>query len=151
MLDWSIIALAIDGRTDGRTGAYPANVAHNDWMDGEMGTRYLSFFFFFFSFLFFFSSIPFIISPLYSLPPSRNSDPGSRNRLFSPLPTAVRVLHFNREKISAISSSSTRVELWLCIQKIDHLGPWEQGAATHYLLRYATCMFSPHLWSSAMQ
>ena len=38
------------------------------------------------------------------LPPSRNSDPGSHSRLFSPLPTTVRALHFYREKISAVFS-----------------------------------------------
>ena len=53
----------------------------------------------------FFFSIPFIISPFcFSLPPSRNSDPGSHSRLLSPLPTTVRALHFYRENISALSS-----------------------------------------------
>ena len=41
---------------------------------------------------------------LFSLPPSSNSDPGSHSRLFSPLPTTVRALHFYREKISELSS-----------------------------------------------
>ena len=40
----------------------------------------------------------------FSLPPSRNSDPGTHSRLFSPLPTTVRALHCYREKISALSS-----------------------------------------------
>ena len=38
-------------------------------------------------------SIPFMIFLLSSLPPSRNSDPGSHSRLFS-LPATVRALHF---------------------------------------------------------
>ena len=59
--------------------------------------------FLFFSFSFF--SIPFIIfTILFSLPPSRNSDPGSHSRLFFSLPTTVRALHFYRENISAPSS-----------------------------------------------
>ena len=41
---------------------------------------------------------------LFSLPPSRNSDPESHSRLFSPLPTMVRALHFHREKIPALCS-----------------------------------------------
>ena len=41
---------------------------------------------------------------LFSLPPSLNSDPGSHGRLFFPLSTTVRALHFYREKISALSS-----------------------------------------------
>ena len=40
--------------------------------------------------------------PFFSLPPSRNSDPGSHNRLFTSLSATVRGLHFYREKISAI-------------------------------------------------
>ena len=40
----------------------------------------------------------------FSLPPSRNSDTGSHSRLFSPLATTVRALHFYCEKISALSS-----------------------------------------------
>ena len=36
----------------------------------------------------------FIFALLFSLPPSHNSDPGSHSRLFSPLPTTVRALHF---------------------------------------------------------
>ena len=65
----------------------------------------LSFFVFVFVFVFF--PIPFVIFAfLFSLPPSRNSDPGSHTyqALFSPLPTSVRVFHFYREKISALSS-----------------------------------------------
>ena len=51
----------------------------------------------------FFFPIPFIIfALLFSLPPSRNSDPGSHSRLFSPLPTTVPALRFLREKISAL-------------------------------------------------
>ena len=41
---------------------------------------------------------------LFFVPPSRNSDPGSHSRLFSPVThTAVRALHFNREKVPALS------------------------------------------------
>ena len=53
----------------------------------------------------FYFSTPFIIfTGLVLVPPSRNSDPGSHSRLFSPLPTAVRALHFYREKDSALSA-----------------------------------------------
>ena len=46
--------------------------------------------------------IPFIFFTLpFSLPPSRNSDPGSQSTLFFPLPITVRALHFDREKSSA--------------------------------------------------
>ena len=49
--------------------------------------------------------IPFIVFALFfSSPPSRNSDPGSHGRLFSPLPATVHALQFYREKISALSS-----------------------------------------------
>ena len=61
-----------------------------------------------FSFFFFLFSIPLIVfALLFSLPPinSRDSGPRSRNsRLFSPLPTTVRALHFFREYNSALSS-----------------------------------------------
>ena len=53
-----------------------------------------------------FFPIPFIIfALLFSLPPSRNSDPGSHSRVFSP-PTPLRFVPciFYREKISALSS-----------------------------------------------
>ena len=56
------------------------------------------------SFFYFLFPSHLLSSPFYSLPPSRNSDPGSHSRLFSPLPTTVRALHFYREKISALSS-----------------------------------------------
>ena len=56
----------------------------------------------------FFCSIPFItFALLFSLHPSRNSDPGSHSTLFSPLPTTVctvGALHFNRERTQALSS-----------------------------------------------
>ena len=58
---------------------------------------------FFFIFFFLFPS-HLLSSPFCSLPPSRNSDLGSHNRLFSPLSTTVRALHFYREKNSALSS-----------------------------------------------
>ena len=62
-----------------------------------------------------FFSIPFMIfALLFALPPSRNSDPGSHSRLFSP-PThyGSRLAFFFREKIFALLPSSTRVELCL--------------------------------------
>ena len=50
-------------------------------------------------------SIPFIVfALLVLLPPRRNSDPESHGRLYSPLPTTVRVLFFYRAKNSALSS-----------------------------------------------
>ena len=53
----------------------------------------------------FFFAIPFIIfALLFSLPPSRISDPGSHSRLFSPLPTTVRTFNFYRKMISTLSS-----------------------------------------------
>ena len=56
-------------------------------------------------FILFYFSIPLItFALLFSLPPSRNSDPGSHSRLFSPPHTTVRALLFDREKISALSS-----------------------------------------------
>ena len=64
-----------------------------------------------------FFSIPVIIFALLFLSPSynsRNSNPGSRIRLFPPpLPTTVCALHFYREKISVLSSlvDSRRVVL----------------------------------------
>ena len=58
-------------------------------------------------FFFFFGAISFIIALLFSLPPRRNSDPGSHSRLFSPLP-----LHYgsclsflSREDINSTLSS----------------------------------------------
>ena len=51
------------------------------------------------------------VRPLFLLPPSRISSPGSHRRLFSPLPTTVRALHVYRERTSDLLSSSTRVEL----------------------------------------
>ena len=61
--------------------------------------------FLFLSFFFFFSFFFIILSsPFNSLPPSRNSDPRSHTKLFYPPSTAVRALHFFREKISALSS-----------------------------------------------
>ena len=60
-------------------------------------------------------SIPFTIFPLlFSLPPGRSSDRGSRSRLFAPLPFTVLASQFYREKISAISSlvDSRRIAVW---------------------------------------
>ena len=57
-----------------------------------------------FSFIFPSHLLRVLSSPFYSLPPSRDSDPGSHSRLFS-LPTHYgSCLEFHREKISALSS-----------------------------------------------
>ena len=54
---------------------------------------------------FYFFSIPFIIfALLFCLPPSRNSDPGSHSRLFSPPTHYGSCLAFFSRKISADSS-----------------------------------------------
>ena len=50
-----------------------------------------------------FHPISYLRPSILSLPPSRNSDPGSHSRLFSPLSTTVRALSFCREKTSALS------------------------------------------------
>ena len=53
----------------------------------------------------FFVSVPFIIfALLFSLPPSRNSDPGSHSRLFSPLTHYGPCLAFFFREMSALSS-----------------------------------------------
>ena len=67
---------------------------------------------FFFSFFF---SIPFIIFALLSsLPPSRDSDPGSRSRLFSPRTHYGSCLAFViARRFQLFLASSTRVELCL--------------------------------------
>ena len=63
----------------------------------DYSCRRLSFFLFFF--------LHWLSSPFFfSLPPIRNSDPGSHSRLISPPPTTVRALHFYRQMISALSS-----------------------------------------------
>ena len=60
---------------------------------------------------FFLLRIPCIVfALLFSLPPNRNSDPGSHSRLFPPLPTTVRAL---RLAFQSFLPSSTRVELCL--------------------------------------
>ena len=73
---------------------------------GRLGysTRHLIFFLFFSSDL--------LYLPFFSLPPSRNSDPGSHSRLFSPLPSTVCALLCSREKISALSSLVDSQHLW---------------------------------------
>ena len=59
-------------------------------------------------------SIPFIIFALLSLSlHSRNSDPGSQSRLFSPLPTTVRAFIFIARRVQHFLPSSTRVEFCL--------------------------------------
>ena len=64
--------------------------------------------------LFLFFSIPFIIFALLSLSlHSRNSDPGSQSRLFSPLPTTVRAFIFIARRVQHFLPSSTRVEFCL--------------------------------------
>ena len=48
--------------------------------------------------------VPFnFFAVLFSPPPSGNSDPGSRSRLFAPLLITGRALHFYHEKNSALS------------------------------------------------
>ena len=80
----------------------------------DFNTWYIITRFLFFSFFLF--SIPFIIfALLFSLRPSRNSNPGSHSRLFSPpahYPLRFVPCIFFREKIPALPSS-TRVELCL--------------------------------------
>ena len=73
----------------------------------ERGIVY-TFFFFFFSFFF---SIPFIIfALLFSLPPSRNSDPGSHSRLFStPTRYGSCLGFFIARRFQLFLPSSTRV------------------------------------------
>ena len=52
----------------------------------------------------FFFLIPFMIFAFPCSLPRRNSDPGSHSRLFSPLPSTVRALHFYRENSLAVAS-----------------------------------------------
>ena len=72
-----------------------------------------------------------ILALLFSLPSmnSRNSDPGSQSRLFSPLAATVRALHLCREKTSAFSrlvdsrrnepNHASRRVFYFCKKKID--------------------------------
>ena len=64
--------------------------------------------------LFFFFPSHLLSSPFYSLPPSRNSDPGSHSRLFSP-PThyGSYLASFFARRFQLFLPSSTRVELCL--------------------------------------
>ena len=67
-------------------------------------------------YIFTFFSIPFIIfALLFSLPPSRNSDPGSRSRLFSPprRTTGFVPCVFIARRFQLFLPSSIRVELCL--------------------------------------
>ena len=65
-------------------------------------------------FFLFFPSHLLFLPFFFSLPPSRNSDPGSHGRLLSPLPATVRALHFlTREECSPFFLSSPCVELRL--------------------------------------
>ena len=68
----------------------------------------------FFLSLFFFSMTFIIFALLFSIPPSRNSDPGSHSRLFCP-PYPLRFVPciFYREKISALSSLVDSRRMWL--------------------------------------
>ena len=53
-------------------------------------------------------------SPIFfSLPPTRNSDPGSHCRLFSPPPATARAFIFIARRFLRFLSSSTRIELCL--------------------------------------
>ena len=56
-----------------------------------------------------------VFALLFSLSPSRNSDPGSDSRVFSPIPVTVHALYFYRERdFSPLFPSSTRVEMLFC-------------------------------------
>ena len=57
------------------------------------------------TYMIFFPSHFIVVALLFSLPPSRSSEPGTHSRLFPPLPTTVRALHFYRKKMSALPSS----------------------------------------------
>ena len=65
-----------------------------------------------FCFSLFFFSIPFIFALSFSLPPCRNSDPGSHSRLFSP-PTHYGscLAFFSREDFSSSLVDSCRIVL----------------------------------------
>ena len=65
--------------------------------------KIMYFIYFIYLFIYLFIFIPLMIfALLFSLPPSRNSDPGSHSRLFFLLPTTVRTLNFYRENASAL-------------------------------------------------
>ena len=75
-----------------------------------------------FFFFFFFNSF-YYRRPSFSLPPSRNSDPGSHSRLFSPIPTTVRALHFYPEEISALPLvDSRRMRFYNIIGDVPTIG-----------------------------
>ena len=67
------------------------SIIHDRCEGVSVFARVFSFFFFL---LFFHPIYDIIFALLFSLPPSRNSDPGSHSMLFSPLATTVRALHF---------------------------------------------------------
>ena len=55
----------------------------------------------------------FLSSPFFSLPPSRNSDPGSHNRLFPPPPHhGSRLTFLSREYVSSSLLDSRRIVLY---------------------------------------
>ena len=82
---------------------------------------------------------------MFSLPPilinSRNSDPGSHSRLFSPRPHHGSCLAFlSREDFSSILPSSTRVELCLPTLLIEALSAVE----LFFFFFFKKKPFSPH-------
>ena len=103
----------------------------------------------------FFFSIPFIIfALLFSLPPSRNSDPGSHGRLFFP-PThhgSCLCFFFSREDFRSFLPSSTRVE-W-CLPTLGALSSWSFFYFCKYIQNLATAGFEltdQHYWVVAFE
>ena len=69
-----------------------------------------------FCFSLFFFSIPFIFALSFSLPPCRNSDPGSHSRLFSPSTHYGSCLaFFSREDFSSSLVDSRRIGVFIYI------------------------------------
>ena len=69
--------------------------------------------------IFFFFPVPTIVlNLLFSLPPSRNSDPGSHSRLFSPRPHDGSCVAFlSREYFGSCFHSSTRVVFYRTVPR----------------------------------
>ena len=68
-------------------------------------------------------------SPFFSgslLLNSRNSDPGSQSRLYSPHPTTIRALRFLARRVQHFLPSSTRVE-WCLHTLLNALGAYRKG------------------------
>ena len=101
-----------------------------------------------FSFLFFFFSIPFIIFALcfflsLLVEHSRNSDPGSHSRLFSPPTSPLRFVpcFFIATIFQLFLPSSTRVELCL-----PTLGALSRGKTMNFYLARGICWFCTRMW-----